>query len=220
MVSKRNILTCNIGRSELAKTYAVIKNCIPGHTYYMVSNLHWDKDFPRAWPYETAEEISAVNDIAKWQSSDSDLGRIEIAKANVTSVVFKARYKGEKMDLYDIEDGMHPAMYVLNRTSPATQFISIMNEYNGRRYWINNSEIYEKDVPQFLPYEEKNEKEAANKIADTYAMMNGTGEVSLVMVNITKSVKVFNEKKRPKRDLIAAASKFKKKGVQDAGHTD
>jgi hypothetical protein len=219
-VLKRKSYACGIGRNELAKTYAVIKNCIPGHTYYMVSNLYWDKDFPKAWPYETEDEIETVNSIAKWYSSDPDLGRIEVAKANVTSVVFKAKYKGDKCDLYDLVGGVHPSSYVLNRTSPATQFISIMNEHNNRKFWINGSEIYEKDVPQLLPYEEKHEKDMANKIADTYAMINGTGDVSLVMVNITKPVKSFNEKKRAKRDLAAAAPKLKKKGVPDAGQTD
>lgn len=203
-----------IGREELAKTYAVIKNCIPGHTYFMISDFHWEKEFPKAWPYETKDEIDTVDSIAKWYSSDPDTGRVEVAKANVTNVIFSSRYKGEKYNIYDIEGGMHPSAYHLVRTSPASQFVAIMNDINGKRYWINGSDMFDRDMPQLLPYEEKNEKEMANKIADTYAMNEQTGDIYLVMVNIVKSTKSFSEVKRPRRSIIASCT-TKKKGNKD-----
>ena len=209
--SNKKIINSYIGRCTLAKTYAVIRNCIPGHTYYMVSDLVWDKDFPKAWPYETKDEIDTVHSIAKWMSSDPDLGRIEVVKANVTNVYFDSRYQGIKDD--NVDDGMHPACYHLNRTSPATQFIAIMNTHGKDKFWVNNSNPHERDLPQLLPYETKHEKDCANKIADTYARREDTDKIGLVMVNITKTAATFNEKKRTKvvdRSILLAAAKKKK----------
>ena len=208
--NKKLIYTC---REEIAKTYAVLKNCIPGHTYYYAGGHVWDKDFPKAWPYETKDEIETVNDIAKWHSGDPDLGRIEIAKANVTSVIFNAKYQGPKFDFDEIEDGLGTHCYSLSRTSPATQFVAIINEQNNSKYWINGAFAYDKEMPQLLPYETKHEKDSANKIADTYAKDSSMGKVSLVMINISKSIKVFSEKKRIKIDRSAMASLTKKKAV-------